>query len=49
MGKARPVPARNIKPWLWLAGIIVLLDRRVISKGYGRNFLDSQPYPIAMQ
>lgn len=29
-------------------GIIVLLDRRVISKGYGRNFLDSQPYPIAM-
>ena len=25
-------------------GIIVLLDRRVISKNYGRLFLDSLPY-----
>lgn len=27
-------------------GIIVVLDRRVFSKGYGRSFLDSQPYPV---
>ena len=27
MAKASPVPARNSKPWLWLAGIIVLLDQ----------------------
>ncbi len=27
-------------------GIIVILDRRVISKGYGRSFLDSLPYPL---
>jgi signal peptidase II len=27
MGKASRVPARDIKPWLWLAGIIVLLDQ----------------------
>ncbi len=26
-------------------GIIVLLDRRVISKNYGKTFLDSLPYP----
>ena len=28
-------------------GIIVVLDRRVISKGYGKTFLDALPYPLA--
>lgn len=27
-------------------GVIVILDRRVISKGYGRLFLDSLPYKV---
>ena len=29
-------------------GVIVILDRRVISKGYGRLFLDSLPYNVKM-
>ncbi len=29
-------------------GIIVILDHRVISKGYGRSFLDSLPYPLVI-
>lgn len=28
-------------------GIIVVLDRRVLSKGYGKTFLDALPYPLA--
>ncbi len=31
------------------SGIIVILDRRVISKGYGRSFLESLPYPVSVE
>lgn len=27
MGKAKPVPARNIKPWLWMVAVIIGLDQ----------------------
>ena len=30
-------------------GIIVILDRRVQSKGYGKSFLDALPYPISYE
>ena len=27
-------------------GVITILDRRVLSKSYGRNFLEALPYPV---
>jgi len=30
-------------------GIIVVLDKRVLSKGYGKSFLDALPYPLSVE
>ena len=27
-------------------GVITILDRRILSKSYGRNFLEALPYPV---
>ncbi len=42
-GVGRLIRGRNDR------GIIVILDRRVISKGYGRSFLESLPYPVSVE
>lgn len=42
-GVGRLIRSRNDR------GIIVILDSRVITKGYGKSFLDSLPYPLVIE
>ncbi|MDD3153344.1 MAG: ATP-dependent DNA helicase [Victivallaceae bacterium] len=42
-GAGRLIRSRND------SGIIVMLDHRVLSKSYGKNFLESLPYPVEIQ